>query len=394
MPTDVAIAGCFELKPGRYPEFSAHDMYREVVKRALLHWKLKPSDVDGLLSAPSGMTAGATDALSHEKLVAELGLRIPFSETISAGGATFTIMVLRAAAAIRDGLANSVLCVGTGKFVKQGGGGGETTARMSSEPDYEMPYGPFIPALYGLIASQFMAERGATSEDLARVAVSARKWALRNPMALMHEKGPLTVEQVLASPIIADPFHYLDCSVPTDGGGAVLVTRADIAERLTPQPAYVLGYGEFHGHASLSEGGPRLIETGATVTGPDAFRRAGLSHKDIDFVQLYDAFSATPLLLLENLGFCEPGTAGQFVQSGATDPGGSLPMNTGGGLLSFGHTGESSGMSVLLEGVRQVMNQGGVNQLDKADTALVHVYGGMMYEHATIILGRSPGDQP
>lgn len=389
MSADVAIAGCFELKPGRYPEFSPHDLYREVAKQALKHWDLKPTDVDGLLSAPSGMTAGATDALSHEKLVAELGLRIPFSETISAGGATFTIMVLRAAAAIRDGLANSVLCIGTGKFVKQGKGAGEQVARMCSEADYEMPYGPFIPALYGLIASQFMAERGAKPEDLARVAVSARRWALRNPMALMHDAGEITVEEVLASRIVADPFHYLDCSIPTDGGGAVLVTRADIARELCPQPAYVLGYGEFHGHASLSEAGPNLIDTGAIKTSADAFRRAGLTHADIDIAQLYDAFSATPLILLENIGFCPPGTAGQFVQSGATDPGGSLPMNTGGGLLSFGHTGEASGMSVLLEGVRQVMNQAGAHQVDKADTALVHVYGGMMYEHATIILGRS-----
>ena len=303
-------------------------------------------------------------------------------------------MVLRAAAAIRDGQANAVLCAGAGKFVKQGAGGGERLARVSSEEDFELPYGPFIPALYALIASQFMHERSATPSDLARVAVSARGWALRNPMALMHTKGEITVEEVLASRVIAEPFHYLDCSVPTDGGGALLVTRGDIARRIARHPAYVLGYGEFHGHASLSEAGPRLIDTGATLTAPEAFRRAGLGPKDMDFVQLYDAFSGTPLILMENIGIFASGEAAAFVQSGAVDPGGSLPMNTGRGLLSFGHTGEASGMSVLLEGARQVMGQAGEHQLDKASRGLVHVYGGMMYEHATLILGASRDQRP
>jgi len=390
MAHDVAIAAAYELKPGRYPEFSAEDMYREVVTRALREWPVKPKDIDGLLTAPSGMVAGKIDALSHEKLAGKLGLQPRFANTMSAGGATFAMMVLRAIAAVRDGQAEGVLCVGSGKFLKQGAGGGEIVARLSSEPDFELPYGPCIPALYALIASQFMAERGATPEDLARVAVSARRWALRNPRALMHERGEITIQDVLSSRVIASPFHYLDCSVPTDGGGVLLVTSAARARELTPHPAYILGYGEMHRPASLSETGPRLIESGATQTGPAAFKRAGLTQRDIDLVQLYDAFSATPLILLENLGFCAPGTAGRFVQSGATDPGGSLPMNTGGGLLSFGHTGEASGMSVLLEGVRQVMGQAGPNQVEKASTALVHVYGGMMYEHATLILGRSP----
>lgn len=386
---DIAIAASFELKPGRYPDLSPHDMYREVVKRALTEWKIKPSDVDGFLSAPSGMTGGKPDALSHQKLVAELGLKVSMSETLSAGGASFTIMVLRAIAAIRDGQASSVLCVGSGKFVKQGGGGGEDSARLACEPDFELPYGPSMPSLYGLIASQFMHERNVKSEDMARVAVSARRWAMLNPMALMHEKGEITIEDVLSSRMIADPFHYLDCSIPTDGGGALLVTRADLARQITRQPAYILGYGELHGHGSLSEAGNRLYDSGALVTGPAAFRRAGLTPSDIDLVQLYDAFSVTPLIQLESLGFCQPGKAASFVQSGATDPGGSLPMNTGGGLLSFGHTGEASGMSVLLEGVRQVMGQAGSHQVNKANTALIHTYGGMMYEHATLILGRS-----
>jgi acetyl-CoA acetyltransferase len=389
MFTGVAIAASYEVPPTRFPDVNPHNLYRQVAIGALREWGLRPSDVNGLLAVPSGQGVGAIDIYTHEKLGAELGLQPGFAETLNAGGASFSIMVGRAASAIRDGLADCVLCIGTGKFTKPSAGGAEVMARMISEPDFEIGYGPFVPALYALIASRFMAERGATPTDLARVAVSARQWALRNPRALMHRKGAITVEDVLNSRMIATPYHYLDCSVPCDGGGAVLVATAEKARQLSPQPAYLLGYGEAHSHGSLSSAGDRLIDTVAGRTGGDAFRRSGLARSDIDLAMLYDAFSVTPLILLENLGFCEPGRAGAFVQSGAIDPGGCLPVNTNGGLLSFGHTGEASGMSLIVEAARQVMGQAGENQLQRADTALVHAYGGMMYEHATLILGRS-----
>jgi acetyl-CoA acetyltransferase len=389
MSSGVAIAASYELPPARFPDISPHNLYRKVAIAALREWGLRPNDVNGLLAVPSGQGIGAIDIYTHEKLGAELGLLPGFAETLNAGGASFAIMIGRAASAIRDGLADCVLCIGTGKFTKPTSGGAEVMARMISEPDFEIGYGPFIPALYALIASRFMAERDAMPADLARVAVSARRWALRNPRALMHGKGAITVEDVLGSRMIAAPFHYLDCSVPCDGGGAVLVTTGEKARQLSRQPAYLLGYGEAHSHGSLSSAGKRLIETVAARTGADAFRRGGLSPGDIDLAMLYDAFSVTPLILLENLGFCKPGQAAAFVQSGAIDPGGSLPVNTNGGLLSFGHTGEASGMSLIIEAARQVMGQAADNQLARCNTALVHAYGGMMYEHATLILGRS-----
>lgn len=389
MDQPVTIAATHEMAPGRYPELGPFDMFREVLKGAFGEWGIGPQDVDGLLTSPAGQSSGATDVYVHDKLVAELGIRPTFAETINLGGATFAAMVHRAGMAIRDGRANAVLCIGAGKFMKPGVGGAEMMARMISEPDFEVPYGTFIPALYALIATQFMAERGITREDIARVAVSARKWALLNPKARMHDKGPLEIADIVNSRPIAAPFHFLDCSIPSDGGGAVLVTRADIGRQMSRQPAYVRGYGECHPRGTISGAG-NLIESGATVSGPEAYRRAGMTPADIDVVQLYDAFSATPLILLENLGFCENGASGKFIQSGATDPGGSLPMNTNGGLLSFGHTGDASGMSVLIEGARQVMNQAGPTQVDKADRVLVHCYGGMMFDHATLILAREP----
>lgn len=387
--TDIAVAASYELKPARYPDKSGHDLLRDIIKGALKQWPIRPKDIDGLLVSPTGQAGGGgIDVYIHDKLISEMAIRPTFAETINAGGATFAIMVNRAAMAIAEGRANAVLCISSGKFLKISQGGGEA-AKMISEPDMEAPYGTFIPALYALIANEFMHKRGVGREDFARVAVSARQWALRNPQARMHEAGPITIEDVVHSRPIASPFNFLDCSIPSEGGGAVLVTRGDLARKWTKQPAYILGYGESHPRGTMSSPGS-LIETGALVSGADAFARARMSPSDINVAQLYDAFSATPLLLLENLKFVEEGGSGEFVRSGALDPGGRLPTNTYGGLMSFGHTGDASGMSVLIEGVRQVMNDAGDRQVPKADRGLVHCYGGMMFDHVTLILGREP----
>ena len=389
MNTRAVIAASWELVPRRYPELSGFGLFREIIKGALRDWRLSPKELDGLLCTPAGGASGETDAYVHDKLLSELGIHPTFCETLSLGGASHTVMVNRAATAIREGRASAVLCISAGKFLKPSAGGAEIQARMISDNSLEMPYGTFIPALYALIASGFIAERGLKPEHLARVGVSSRKWALLNPRAMMHSKGPITVEDVLNSQWIAEPFHFLDCSIPTDGGGAFLVTREDLAKKYTSQPAYILGYGEYHARGTLSDPGDPAVD-GPSNAGAQAFRQAGLTPADIDVVQLYDAFAATPLILLETLGFCAPGTSGAFVMSGATEPGGKLPMNTGGGLMSFGHTGDSSGMSPLIEGMRQVMGVAGPNQVTKANRVLVHCYGGMMFDHATLILGRQP----
>lgn len=386
MDEPVAIAAAFELPPGRFRDLDPLDIYRAALKGLMASCPIRPAEMDGLLTAPSG-GVGGFDPYVHERLVSELGIRPLFAETLNLGGATYVAMVDRAAMAIRAGRASAVICIGAGKFMKPSAGGAERMARLISDASLEMPYGTFIPALYGLITSHYMAKRGATSRDLARVAVSARQWAARNPQARMHRGGPLTIDDVLASRPIASPFHLLDCSVPCDGGGAVLVARGDLARRWARQPAYVLGYGEFHSGGTISDPGD-LIETGASLSGPEAFRRAGMTPKDIKVAQLYDAFSSTPLILLENLGFCAPGEAPGFVQGGAIDPGGVLPVNTYGGLLSFGHTGDASGMSLLTAGAMQAMGAAGPGQVEDADRVLIHAYGGIMYDHSTLILGR------
>lgn len=365
-------------------------MYEAVLAEFLRGWPLDPMLVDGLLACPAGMAAGqAADIFIHEALADSLGVHPTFSETLNAGGATYAIMAQRAAWAISEGLANAVLCVGAGKFPKVGAGGAEAMARMVSHPDFEFIYGTFIPALYALAATRHMHERGSTREQLAAVAVSCRAWARRHPDALMREAGPLTIEDVRRSRPIAEPFHLLDCSVPCEGGAAFLVTRGDMARTIAQQPAYVLGVGEYHDHGPVSQARD-FSAMGARAAAARAFAMAELTPADVRVAEIYDAFTINPIMFLEETGLVPVGQGGPFFLEGRGAPGGPLPVNTYGGLLSFGHTGDASGMSMIVEGALQVMGLAGERQVSNADVVLVHTYGNMMSEHCTLLLGSNP----
>lgn len=390
MSNSVAIAAVSELKPARYPDLDGYDLYLEVVRQFLAEWSLKPGDIQGLLACPSGMAGGgSSDIFVHEQLYEELGIHPLFADTMNAGGSTYGLMVQRAALAIRQGLADTVLCLGAGKFPKVSAGGAETMARMVSHEIYEFPYGTFIPAIYAQVATRHMHEFGTTAEQYAAVAVSSREWALKNPDAATYGSEPLTVAKVRESRPIATPFHLYDCSIPLEGGAAVLVTSESVAKRLNSQPAWLLGMGEYHNHRNIHQA-PSLTDIGCNKAARLAYQSAGLTPKDIDFAQIYDAFSVNPLVFMEELELCPKGKGGEFFESGASAPGGDFPVNTYGGLLSFGHTGDASGMSMIVEGARQVMGISGERQLSAkgANIGIVHSYGGMMSEHSTLILGR------
>ena len=255
----------------------------------------------------------------------------------------------------------------------------------TGHPEFETPYGPTVPAYYALIARAHMAAYGTTEAQFAAVAVSCRAHAARNAKAQMRE--PITVEDVLASRMIADPLHLLDCSLVSDGGAAIILTSADRAGDFPHAPVYLLGAGEGHGHEHISQA--RSLTTSAAVeSGQRAFDMAGLRPADIDVAQIYDCFTPVVLVELEDLGFCAKGEAGAFVIDGHTAPGGSLPMNTNGGLLSYCHPGNPGSMFGLTEAVFQLRHQAGVRQVDGAETALVHGQGGIMSSHATLVLGR------
>lgn len=384
----VAIVRAFELEPSRYPDRTPLQLYEWLLREVVQNWNLRPGDIDGLFCTPGGIAMGKTDITVHEKMTETLGATLRVSEAIYAGGASFNIMVHRAVALIRAGLASSILCMATGKFMQPGAGGAEIQARIASDEEFEFPYGTYIVPNYALAATQYMADTGTSREALARVAVAARNWALRNPMAAMRNKGPITVEDVLAARPISSPFGLLDCSFPREGGGAVLIARDDVARRLNQKPAWVLGVSELHTTGTISQH-PTLARSGARKTGAEAYAMAGIGPEDIDVVQAYDAFSFCPLIVLDDLGFgTVEGGAGALALSGAFEPNGTLPLNTYGGLLSYGHTGEAAGMSLLVEGARQIMDQ--APSPTGANLSLVHSYGGMFSEHSTLILAREP----
>ncbi|WP_137152679.1 thiolase family protein [Devosia sp. FKR38] len=382
-----AIAAAAEIKPGRYPDLSNAQLYLQVIEQLLADWNLKLGDIDGVLAAPLDMATPSPKIFTHEMLAEELGLTPRLGLTMSAGGATYGYMVQYAALAIAAGKAEAVLCVGAGKFAKMSPDVAETLIKSVCDPEFEFPYGPVIAGLYAQYAARYMHEFGVTAQDMAAVSVSSRKWAKLNPAALTYAKPDISVADVLASRMIASPFHYLDCSIPCEGGGAVLVTSGEVARRISAQPAYILGMGEFHGHGYVSRN-RNLVDCGAARSGADAFRQAGLAPADIDHVQIYDAFSINPLMFLEDLGFAARGKAAELFHSGRTAPGGDFAVNTYGGLIGYGHGGDASGMSMIVEGALQVMGRADGRQVS-ADRALVHSYGGMMAEHSTLILGRS-----
>jgi acetyl-CoA acetyltransferase len=255
----------------------------------------------------------------------------------------------------------------------------------TGHPQFETPYGLTVPAYYALIARAHMEKYGTTAEQMAAVAVSGRKYAELNPTAQM--RAPITIEDVVNSRMIADPLHLLDCSLVSDGGSAVILTSAERAKDFPNHSVYVLGFGEGHSHEHISQA-RSLTTSSAVESGQRAYQMAGLGPSDIDVAQIYDCFTPVVLIELEDLGFCAKGEGGPFAASGATQPGGSLPMNTNGGLLSHCHPGNPGSMFALTEAVSQLRHTAGQRQVDNAEVALVHGQGGIMSSHTTLILGR------
>jgi acetyl-CoA acetyltransferase len=253
------------------------------------------------------------------------------------------------------------------------------------EAQFETPFGPLHPiSYYAMAAQRYMHEYGTTSEDLAQVAVLAREWALMNPAAYRHNAGPLTVEDVISSTMVSSPLTVADCCLVTDGGGAVVLTSTDRARDLRKPPIRILGYGEATTNTSMSQ--VPLLPTGARESGQRAFAQAGLSPSDVDVIEVYDSFTITVLLTLEALGFCEAGSAAQFVSSADARLGGRQPLNTNGGGLSYCHPGQY-GVLLLVEAVRQLRGEAGDRQVFDPSIALAHGTGGILSTHATVLLG-------
>jgi len=352
-------------------------------KEAIEEAGLTIDDIDGVLTIDSM----AEPYRMHSVVLSEfMGIKPRYSMTNSLGGATACAMVSHAAAALNAGLCNAVLIATADKLVT-----GLTKdqaiaalAENAGHQQYERPYGPMIAAMYAIAASRYMHEYGATAEQLAEVAVVHRRHAAMHPCA--QETSPITREDVLSSKMVSTPLRKLDCSLVSDGGGAIVVTRADRARDLAKRPVTLLGAGESHLNEFVSQA-PDLTTCGAKFSGQQAYEMAGMSPSDIGLAMLYDCFTITVLVELEDLGFCRPGEAGAFVESGAIALGGSLPVNTHGGLLSHGHPGRPGGIFHIIEAVRQLRGECGQRQVDGLAASLVHGNGGILSTHASLILG-------
>jgi acetyl-CoA acetyltransferase len=356
----------------------------QVIREALEEAGLTIADVDGLATCTTPGWAASVELAEY------LGISPRWTDSTQTGGASFEIHVQHAAAAIALGMCDVAVVVyaATPKSSFKKGSGGYVSRQAVPGPtpsaEFEQPYGMRMPmGAYALAASRHMHEFGTTSEQLARIAVDTRRWATMNPRARLQD--PITVDDVLASPMQASPLHKLDCCLVTDGAGAVVLTSAERARTLRKPPALVLGTGTCHTHGMISEM-PDLTTTGAAVSGPLAFAQAGLTPADVDVAQIYDSFTITVLLLLEDLGFCPKGEGGAFVADGVLAPGGSLPANTTGGGLAYTHPG-MFGIFLLVEAVRQLRGECGPRQVAGAEVAIAHGSGGVLSTQSTVILG-------
>ena len=381
----TAVVGLAESGCGMASGWSAMEIMANSVHDALDDAGIKLNEVDGVFAAT------AFHSMAAMSLSEYLGLKPKFADGSQIGGSSFLSHILTAALALDAGLIN-VAVVAYGSNQKSIGG----FKTISEAMPYEAQYEPRMPVTaYALAAKRYMHEFGASREDLANVAVSARDWALLNPRAYTYDKGPLTVEDILSARPIVDPLGKLDCCLVTDGGAAVIMTRSDRAKDTKNTPIYLLGAAMEHHHRMVSEM-PDLVRTSAIDSSQRAFKMSSYKATDMDTIQLYDAFTINTLLFLEDLGFCKKGEAIELVKNNNIGPSGSLKVNTNGGGLSCVHPG-MYGLFVTLEAIRQLRNSAGDNVgersgggwINNAKLSVAHGNGGVLSSQVTNVWGVS-----
>ena len=377
--------GAYEHPLRKTPHKSVAQLHAEVARGAIEDAGLAKSDIDGYFCASD---APGQDAFSMAEY---LNLQLRHVDTTSCGGSSPIVHVGHAAQAIAAGKCNVALITLAGRPHSDGSSGLQSRERGSSVPElpFETPYGPVTVNLYAMVAMRHMHEFGTTSEQLAWVKVAASHHAAHNPNALLRNR--VTVEDVVNSPRVSDPLHRLDCCVVTDGGGALIVARPEIAAALRRPPVYVVGAAEALGHQA--NGTFDLMRSAAVSSGPRAFAEARVTPRDIKYASVYDSFTITVVMQLEDLGFCAKGEGGRFVCDGNLISGvGRLPVNTDGGGLCNNHPANRGGVTKVIEAVRQLRGEAHpAVQVPDCDLALVNGMGGLLanrHGSATLILER------
>ncbi|MBU8918853.1 thiolase family protein [Bacillus sp. FJAT-29953] len=378
----AAIIGVGDTNMGKIPNITSIEFQALAAREAIFDAGISKDEIDGVITAYS---LTEPHPMPSSYLAEYLGLEPNFNTTVQLGGASGCSAVGLAAAVIQAGYCKNVL-ISFGENRLSGLGRSGAIEKLSNfgHQQFEALYGATIPSFYSMIATKYMETFEIDQLDLAKISVLHRDNAMLHPKA--HMKKKLTVEEIMKSKVIAEPLHLYDCAVISDGGSALIMTSSENAENYKNKPTYLLGYGEktTHEHISQKEG---LLSFGATTSGKTAFQKAGVSPKDIDVALLYDCFTITVLILLEDLGFCEKGEAVKWLREGKLNLGGSLPINPHGGLLSHGQPGPSGGLNHVIEAIRQLRGQADKRQVPNAKLALVHGNGGMLSAQSTLILG-------
>ncbi|WP_336210050.1 thiolase C-terminal domain-containing protein [Nonomuraea sp. LPB2021202275-12-8] len=369
---NIVIAGAAETdEVGRLPGHSTLGLHLEAARNALADAGMGKDDIDGIA------TVGTPGPI---QVAHALGITPSWLDGTGVGGSSFLFHVRHAAAAIRAGLCRTVLITHGESGRSRVGAGRFGLSADSMIGQFELPYGVMGPTtMFTLTALRYMKETGLTHEQLAEVAVAQRRWAHLNPRAMYRDL--ITVDDVLASRLVAYPFHLLECCLVTDGGGALIVTSQERSRR---DPVHLLGSGEAMDSPMISQMEDFTTSKGFRLSGEAAFAEAGISHEDVDHVMVYDAFAHVPIYGLEDLGFVKRGEAGAFIAEGHTSPGGSLPLNTNGGGLSYTHTG-MYGMFAIQEAVRQLRGEAAA-QVPDVEVSVVLGNGGMFSSAATLVL--------
>lgn len=385
-PVAAAIAGLGLTDVGEVYGRTASQFAAEAVRLAARDAGLELADVDGLLVS-YGLSHDVTLLLQNE-----LGLRdLRLLAEMNAYGASAGAMISYAAMAVTAGVADAVACVFADASRRPRGSSGEaySTGRrhvLEGANALRVVAGAGSPNVrYAMAAQRHMQTYGTTSDQLGAIAVAQRQWAIMNPVAQM--RTPLTLEDHQRSRWIAEPLHLYDCCLVSNGGAAVIVTSAQRAADLAQPPVHVLGFGQGHPGQLLERGWQFGLVSGAAVSGRTALAVAGLTVADVDLLELYDCYTYTVLITLEDYGFCPKGEGGRFVAEGRTGPGGDLPVNTGGGQLSGYYLW---GMTPLTEAVLQARGQAGERQVAKHDVLMVSGNGGILDHHSTLILSPHP----
>ena len=380
----TAIAGLGITKQGKVYDHNHVGFAVEAVQLALADAGLERADVDGMLLNPG--LSWADQGMGSFQLQQAMGLRnLRLSITMGAGGATACAMIQQAAEAIDAGICTTVACVFSDAPLKppkpktEGAAGSGSAAAYGFARGLDAAYGQFgVNAMYAMVAQRHMHLYGTTNDQLGAIAVAERQWANKNPAAQFYDTS-MTLDDYHRSRWVVEPFHLFDCCLVSNGGLAVIVTSAERARNLQQPPVYIWGMGQGHPGGDPSE----TLTSGAVLAKESAFKMADITLQDIDVVELYDCYTFTVLVCLEDYGFCKKGEGGPFVASGRIAPGGALPLNTGGGQLSSFYMW---GMTPVSEGVIQIRGAGDARQVPNAKIALISGNGGILSTHSTLVL--------